>query len=79
MYESTPHFLWRSFLKRIFEIGQCQSIVINNDNTNNGRYENNHFRFRPVVLKPKKTLNPFEIPHLINSTIKIDKTTDGEK
>jgi hypothetical protein len=27
----------KTFLQRIFEIGQCQLMVINNDNTSNGR------------------------------------------
>jgi hypothetical protein len=46
-----------TFLERISDIRQCQLLVINNDNTNNGRYENNHFR--PVVPKSiPKTPNP---------------------
>jgi hypothetical protein len=52
IYESTPHFLWRPFLKESSKYGQCQLMVINNDNINNGRYENNHFR--PVVLITQK-------------------------
>jgi hypothetical protein len=36
-------------------------MVINNDNTNNGRNENNHFR--PVVQISQKTPNPSKIPH----------------
>jgi hypothetical protein len=39
--------------KRIFKIGQCQLMVINNDNTNNGRYEKNHFR-TVVLISQKK-------------------------
>jgi hypothetical protein len=63
MYESPSHFLWRPFLKRFFEIGQCQSMVIKNDNTNNGCYENN--QFRPVVpnMWTKILLTHPKIPH----------------
>jgi hypothetical protein len=50
-----------TFLGSIFDIGQCQLMVINNDNTNNGRYEKNHFR--PVVLTSQKLLTHPKIPH----------------
>jgi hypothetical protein len=48
-----------AFLKRIFEIGQCKLMVINNDNTNNGCNENNH-----CVQHPKKLLN-YPISHIL--------------
>jgi hypothetical protein len=31
------HLPMETFLQRIFEIGQCQLMVINKDNTSNGR------------------------------------------
>jgi hypothetical protein len=50
-----------TFLEKIFDKGQCQLLVINNDNTNNGRYENNHFR--PVVSTSQKLLTHPKMPH----------------
>jgi hypothetical protein len=37
MYEKYATFLWRPFFKESSKLGQCQLMVINNDNTSNGR------------------------------------------